>query len=47
VSNCQAGYIEAFLEYYKLKEYFTDFECSGNTMQSKADNIKSIIDATG
>jgi len=47
VSNCQGGYIEAFLEYYCYGKYFTDFECSGNTMQSKAENIRSVIERNG
>lgn len=44
VSNCQSGYIEAFLEYYKLQNYFSDYECSGNTGKEKADNIRMIIE---
>lgn len=44
VSNCQKGYIEAFLEYYKLNDLFMDFECSGNTGLNKEKNIKKIID---
>ncbi len=43
VSNCQSGYIETFINYYKLKEYFNDFECSGNTNLPKAKNIKQLI----
>lgn len=44
VSNCQQGYIEAFYEVHKLKHFFTDHECSGNTGLPKANNIKSIIE---
>lgn len=44
VSNCQAGYIEAFYEYHGLGAYFKDFECSGNTGLSKTENIKMIIE---
>ena len=44
VSNCQSGYIESFLTYYKLDSYFKDFECPGNTGLSKAENIKLIIE---
>lgn len=40
VSNCQSGYIEAFLAYSKLHKYFDDIECWGNTLQLKAYNIK-------
>ncbi len=43
VSNCQSGYIEIFLEYYKLEKYFIDFECSGNTGKSKTENISDIM----
>ncbi|MBO5371987.1 MAG: HAD family hydrolase [Lachnospiraceae bacterium] len=39
VSNCQCGYIEAFLEYYKFGKYFLDIECFGNTQMCKGDNI--------
>jgi phosphoglycolate phosphatase len=44
VSNCQKGYIEAFLDYYNLDILITDFECSGNTNKGKADNIRLIIE---
>lgn len=47
VSNCQAGYIEAFLEYHKLHDFFIDFECSGTTGKSKAENIALIIERNG
>ena len=44
VSNCQSGYIETFLEYYSIENYFKDYECSGNTGFSKDTNIKLVID---
>jgi len=44
VSNCQAGYIEAFYEYHGLGGYFKDFECSGNTGKSKTENVKMVIE---
>ena len=44
VSNCQAGYIETFLNYYDLKKYFKDYESSGNTGKDKEFNIKIIKD---
>lgn len=44
VSNCQSGYIEAFLEYYFIEKYFKDYECSGNTGLSKEKNIKEVIE---
>ncbi len=44
VSNCQVGYIEAFLEYHKLGAYFSDFESYGNTGLQKVDNIRLVCD---
>lgn len=44
VSNCQAGYIEIFLEFHGLGKYFTDIECPGNTGKLKCDNIKMVVD---
>lgn len=44
VSNCQCGYIDAFLEYHKLGKYFKDFECAGNTGLLKGENIKKLIE---
>jgi phosphoglycolate phosphatase len=44
VSNCQKGYIEVFYEVHKLKHFFEDQECSGNTSLPKANNIKLIIE---
>lgn len=43
VSNCQSGYIEAFLEYHRLADLFDDTECWGNTGNLKADNIKAVV----
>lgn len=43
VSNCQTGYIEAFLEYHKMKDFFEDFECYGATGKPKGENIRLII----
>lgn len=39
VSNCQSGYIEAFMSYHGLEDLFDDIECWGNTGHMKADNI--------
>lgn len=44
VSNCQCGYIEHFLEYYKIADLFTDIECAENTKLPKKDNIRLIKD---
>ena len=43
VSNCQTGYIESFINYYKLHNYFKDIECNGNTGFTKEFNIKLIM----
>lgn len=42
VSNCQAGYIETFLEWSGFKPHFRDFECWGNTGQSKTENLRAL-----
>ena len=39
VSNCQSGYIEAFLDHYKLHDLIEDIECYGNNEKSKGENI--------
>ncbi|WP_299989215.1 HAD family hydrolase [uncultured Pontibacter sp.] len=44
VSNCQDGYIEAFLERHDLGRYFGDFECSGRTGDPKDVNLKAIVE---
>lgn len=44
VSNCQDGYIEAFLEYYQLNNLFTDIESHGRTKKPKAENIKLLME---
>lgn len=44
VSNCQKGYIEAFLKYYHLEKYIKDTECYGNNELSKGDNIRLIVE---
>jgi phosphoglycolate phosphatase len=43
VSNCLAGYIENFLQMYRLDALFTDHECSGFTGKPKGENIAMII----
>ncbi len=44
VSNCQSGYIEAFLEYYGFGAYIEDIECYGNNGLVKGDNIRQVAD---
>ncbi len=47
VSNCQAGYIELFLEKTGLAPYITDFECPGNTGLGKGPNIQLVMKRNG
>lgn len=47
VSNCQKGYIEAFLSYHKLGQYMDDKECYGNTLLPKDGSIKALLDRNG
>lgn len=43
VSNCQSGYLDAFLDYYKLRDVFSDFESAGATSLSKGENIALVL----
>ena len=43
VSNCQDGYIEAFLTAHRMHGIIGDWECSGRTGKCKADNIADVI----
>lgn len=47
VSNCQSGYLNAFLTHYNLKEMLTDFECAGSSPLSKGENIKLVVQRNG
>jgi len=47
VSNCQKGYIEAFLEHYGFDRYFDDIECYGNNLKEKGDNIALLAKRNG
>ncbi len=42
VSNCQIGYIEAFLHAHGLEQYFDDFISFGDTGRSKGENLIHI-----
>ena len=44
VSNCQDGYVPAFLHAHKLGQYFVDIEMSGRTGLDKGNNIKLILE---
>ena len=52
VSNCQAGYIESFLTYYKITygtpdDLVEDIECYGNNFLQKDENIRLIAERNG
>ena len=47
VSNCQDGYVQAFLEAHRLGEYFTDIEMYGRTGLAKWDNIRLLMERNG
>lgn len=47
VSNCQEGYIEAFLAFHQLENYFKDFENPGRTGLSKGENIQLLMERNG
>jgi len=42
ISNCQSGYIAAFLEYHNFADAVKDHLCSGDTGMPKAENIRLI-----
>jgi len=44
VSNCQDGYIEAFLEHHELEECFSGILCPGKNGPSKGRNILTICE---
>lgn len=44
VSNCQDGYVQAFLQAHNLSEYFEDIEMSGRTGLDKGSNIRLIME---
>lgn len=44
VSNCQDGYIQAFLAAHNLESYFSDIESFGHTGRLKADNIRMVVE---
>lgn len=47
VSNCQDGYIQAFLEAHRLEKYFSDIEMYGRTSMPKWDNIRLLMERNG
>ena len=47
VSNCQEGYIEAFLSYYKFGGYFQDVICFGANQKQQAATLALILKRNG
>lgn len=47
VSNCQSGYIEAFLHAHSLEPHFDGFICYGDTKLSKGENNRLLIQRYG
>lgn len=47
ISNCQNGYIEAFLKYHRLGQYFKDCECAERTGKTKGENINLVAKRNG
>lgn len=44
VSNCQKGYIEAFLTFTGFDKLFEDFMCWGDTKKSKSFTIRALME---
>ena len=47
VSNCQEGYIEAFIHAHHLEALFDDTECYGHTRKLKGDNVRLVVERNG
>lgn len=47
VSNCQSGYIEAFLSYYGFDSLFVDIQCYGYNKKQKGENIRILAERNG
>lgn len=47
VSNCQKGYIEAFLKAHKLEKLFTDHLSFGETGLTKGENNRIVVQRNG
>lgn len=44
VSNCQEGYIEAFLDYYQMWDLITDIQSYGSNHRPKGENIALVCE---
>lgn len=47
VSNCQCGYIEVFLKSSKLNDVVKDHLCFGETLASKGQTIRKLMERNG
>lgn len=47
VSNCESDYLKAFFVCTGFHELFRDSECHGNTLKSKAENLKLVVERNG
>ncbi len=47
ISNCQSGYVEAFLDYHGFASLCCDHTCSGDTGKRKAENIRMVCQRNG
>ena len=47
VSNCQEGYVKAFLDSMDMWKYFVDYEEWGRTFLLKAENIQLVMERNG
>ena len=44
VSNCQEGYVRAFIRSMKMERYFCDYEEWGRTLRPKGENIRLVME---
>ena len=47
VSNCQDGYVPAFLKAHEMETFVKDIEMSGRTGKDKGYNIKLLMERNG
>ncbi|MBQ1282047.1 MAG: HAD family hydrolase [Oscillospiraceae bacterium] len=47
VSNCEDGYVQAFLDGCGMRDLFEDFEMAGRTGLSKGENIRLVMARNG
>ncbi len=47
ISNCEDGYIQAFLTAHNYWDIIDDFECIGRTGRCKGDNIRLVMERNG